>query len=233
MSRPIPAGLPPPTALAPLTPWRRFRAWMHMLWLDHAFFRFIYNTRFRVADGVYRSSHPMPQQLRDAARAGVRTVLSLRGPEVHMGSNRLEWDACRRLDMRVVHFAIGSRDAPSREELLGLEALLRTLPRPLLIHCKSGADRAGLASALYLMLVEGRPLEEARRQLDFWRHGHIRQAKTGILDHFLECYRERRDATGIGFMDWVREEYDRDAVRRSFRAQWWANQIVDRVLRRE
>ena len=33
------------------------------------------------------------------------------------------------------------------------------------MHCKSGADRAGLASALWLLHVERRPVAEAMKQL--------------------------------------------------------------------
>lgn len=223
----------PTPASAPLRPLARFRAWMNMLWLDHSIFRFFFNLRSRVAPGVYRSSHPMPYQLRAAAAAGIRTVLNLRGIESHIGSNQLEWDTCQRLGLRVVHFPLGSRDAPERGEVLGLQALFETLERPLLLHCKSGADRAGFVSALYLLMHEGQPLEVAERQLRFWPHGHIRQANTGILDHFFDCYRVERDRDGIAFIDWVRQRYDRDAVRLSFRANWWAAQLVDRVLRRE
>jgi protein tyrosine/serine phosphatase len=35
----------------------------------------------------------------------------------------------------------------------------------MLIHRKSGADRAGLMSALYLDLKEGVPMAQAKRQL--------------------------------------------------------------------
>ena len=48
-----------------------------------------------------------------------------------------------------------------------------------MMHCKSGADRAGLMSALYLLIVEKRPAREAAQQLA-WKYGHVRQAKTGL-----------------------------------------------------
>ena len=217
----------------PLTPWRRFRLWMNMLWLDHSFFRFVFNTRTKVTEGLYRSSHPMPYQLRGAKRAGIRSVLSLRGPEPHVGSNQLEWDECRKLGLVLQHFPVGSRDAPGVDQILSIKQAFETLPRPILVHCKSGADRAGLTCALFLMFEEGKPVEIAQRQLSFWRFGHVRQAKTGILDHFFDTYRVYRDAHGTGFLDWVEHHYDRDAVRASFHSSWWANQLVDFVLRRE
>lgn len=233
-SPPPQAKLPEPTPrILPLGAWARFAAWMNMLWIDHSIFRFFFNLRSRVAPGVYRSSHPMPYQLSAAAAAGVKTVLNLRGADAHIGSNRLEWDACQRLGLKLVHFPLSSRDAPEPEEVLGLKRLFDTLEKPLLLHCKSGADRAGLVSALYLLLEERQPLDVAMHQLRFWWHGHVRQAKTGILDHFFECYGVEHERDGIEFLDWIEQRYDRDAVRKSFRAQWWASQLVDRVLRRE
>lgn len=228
--------LAPPPVVPLLTPWQRFGAWLSMLFLDHSIFRFVYNTRTRVGSGsevLYRSGHPMPYQLRAARRAGVRAVLSLRGAESHVGSNRLEWDTVQREGLKLMHFPLGSRNEPSREEVLTLIEQLETLPKPLLVHCKSGADRAGLASTIW-QIEHGVPLKEAMRQLEFWRHGHIRQAKTGILDAFFESYGRFLEAhPGTRFRDWVAEHYDAAALKASFRSSFWANQIVDRILRRE
>ena len=160
-------------------------------------------------------------------------MLSLRGVETRIGSNRLEWETCQRLGLTLVHFPLGSRDAPSADEVLGLRQIFEQIEFPVLMHCKSGADRAGLVAALYLIMHEGLPVSEARKQLRFWWHGHVRQAKTGILDHFLDCYEAEGERYGISFLDWVADHYDRDTVRASFREQWWAGQIVDRILRRE
>ena len=46
---------------------------------------------------------------------------------------------------------------PTRRELLVLLDLFEHCRYPLLIHCKSGSDRTGLASALYLMSRRGEP----------------------------------------------------------------------------
>jgi protein tyrosine phosphatase (PTP) superfamily phosphohydrolase (DUF442 family) len=220
-------------AVARLTPWKRFLAWLNMLFLDHSIFRFFFNTRHAIADDCYRSSHPMPYQLRAAARAGVKSVLSLRGDETHIGSNVLEIETCRELGLRLVHRPIGSRDPPGPDQVQDLKRLFDELPRPLLLHCKSGADRAGLVSAIYLMVEKNQPLDVAERELSFWRHGHISQAKTGILDHFLECYRAHYEAHGTSFMDWIDHHYSREAVQASFHSSWWANKLVDTILRRE
>jgi protein tyrosine phosphatase (PTP) superfamily phosphohydrolase (DUF442 family) len=222
-----------PDAPAPMSAWKRLRVWLNMLFVDHSIFRFFFNTRRLVASGAYRSSHPMPYQLRRAKRAGVRSVLSLRGVETSIGSNVLEWETCHEQGLVLTNYPIGSRDAPGRDQLQVIARLLAEMPKPLLIHCKSGADRAGLVSAIYLMLQEKQPLELARRQLRFWPFGHIKQAKTGVLDHFFDCYQEHHLAHGTGFMDWVEHHYDKETVVKSFHSSWWANKVVDWVLRRE
>lgn len=227
----MPALSPPDLPL--LTPTQRFRAWLNMLFVDHSIFRFIYNTRLKVTPELHRCGHPMPYQLRAAQRAGIQTVLSLRGNEQHLGSNQLEWDTCKRIGLRLVHFPIGSRQEPSREQALAIIALLDTLPKPLLIHCKSGADRAGLVSTIWLIL-RGEPVEKATRQMQFWRHGHIKAAKTGVLDAFFDAWRDwQRAHPDATFRDWVAHHYDAAAVRASFKSNFWANQLVDRILRRE
>lgn len=222
-----------PPDLPLLTPWQRVRAWINMLFIDHSIFRFIYNTRLSVTPELHRCGHPMPYQLRAAQRAGIQTVLSLRGNETHLGSNQLEWDTCKRIGLRLVHFPIGSRQEPSREQVLSLIDLLDTLPKPLLVHCKSGADRAGLASTIWLIL-KGEPVAQATRQMQFWRHGHIKAAKTGVLDAFFDAWGDwQRRHPGATFRDWVATHYDAAAVRASFKSNFWANQLVDRILRRE
>ena len=110
-----------------------------------------------------------------------------------------------------------------------LVAALRGAPRPALLHCKSGADRAGFAAAIFLLL-EGRPADEAMRQLS-WRYGHIRRSRAGVLDAILHSY--AADAAGKGFADWVREAYDPDAIAAGFRAGGLAGFVTTTLLARE
>jgi protein tyrosine phosphatase (PTP) superfamily phosphohydrolase (DUF442 family) len=206
-------------------------AWLDLSVVDHGFIRAVYSNTHRVTPELWRSSQPAPYQLRRFADRGVRTVINLRGAS-DTGSYRLEAEACRRLGLRLVDFSVNSRDTPRKAVLHGAGALFADIDYPALMHCKSGADRAGLMSALYLMLRLGRPVEEALGQLS-WRFGHVRQAKTGILDFFLEQYRDYAAAQPMPFLEWVDGVYDPDAVRTAFRSRGWANLLVDRVLRHE
>ena len=125
-----------------------------------------------------------------------------------------------------------SRGAPERETILAASEFFANLDYPAVVHCKSGADRAGFMAALYLVVHEGRSVESAMRQLSL-RYGHFRYAKTGILDAFFERYRVEGEAKGIAFLEWVEHVYDAEALTRDFRPSFWSDVFVDRVMHRE
>ena len=102
----------------------------------------------------------------------------------------------------------------------------------MLMHCKSGSDRAGLMSVLFQHVHEGVPMEQAIQQLSL-RFGHIRQADTGVLDAFFERYLADTKKRPMAFFDWVETVYDPDELKQTFQANGFANRIVNSVLRRE
>jgi hypothetical protein len=67
-----------------------------------------------------------------------------------------------------------------------------------------------------------------------WRFGHVAASRTGILDAFFRDYAAFQQARGPKpFLDWLRQDYDEEALRARFRSQPWADRLVDGVLRRE
>jgi protein tyrosine/serine phosphatase len=201
------------------------------LFVDHGIFRLIYLNKHRIGPKAWRSAQPGPHHVRAAARRGIKTIVNLRGKRV-CGSYWLEREACERHGIRLVDFQIRSRAAPSLEELRAVRKLFRTVEYPVLLHCKSGADRAGLMSALYRFLVEEVPLETAKGELSL-RYGHFRQAETGILDAFLERYLADNARRPMPFFEWVETIYDPDELKASFQSKGWANRLVNSALQRE
>jgi protein tyrosine/serine phosphatase len=209
----------------------RALAWVDSLFIDHAVFRLVWSNLAPVQpDVLYRSNHPTPTRLRRLTRRyGLKTVINLRG-KTQSGSDALSRDAALRLGLDFHDMAMESRGAPQRDRILRLHGIYNAMRAPALVHCKSGADRAGLAAGLF-MLFRGGTAEEALRQLSL-RFGHVRQARTGILDAFFLTYQR----TGEGrksFIDWVREDYDEAALRRDFHANGLASFINDWVLAHE
>lgn len=214
------------------TPWSRLVGWFEFYFADHHVFRAIYLNTHRVADGVWRSAQPGPGQIADLVRRhGIRTIVNLRA-ERDCASYLLEEAACAKAGVTLVNFGIASRDLHSPQRYAQAREMFETIEYPILMHCKSGADRVGFMAAFYLLVHEGRPVEEAMRQLSL-RYGHVRQGKTGILDMFFERYAAYHARTGKDLFAFLDEEYHRRTFREGFRAAWWANVLVDRILRRE
>jgi protein tyrosine phosphatase (PTP) superfamily phosphohydrolase (DUF442 family) len=205
--------------------------YLDMVLVDHGIFRMFYLNRHRLSARAWRSAQPAPHQFRQLADEGIRTIVNLRGAH-ESGSYWLEERACARHGLKLVNFKVKSRSAPRPEEIIGARKLFDRIEYPMLMHCKSGADRAGLMSALYCIFKEDMPVEKARRQLSL-RYGHVRQADTGILDYFFERYLADNASDPVAFIRWVRRRYDPDELRRSFRAKGWANRLVNGILKRE
>jgi protein tyrosine/serine phosphatase len=217
-------------------PWLR-RIFAPVLWyadmlvIDHGLFRLLYVNQHRLGERAWRSAQPAPHHIRALKRRGLRTIINLRGARL-CGSYWLEQWICERKGIALIDFQIRSRDAPRREEIKAAHELFEKIEYPVLMHCKSGADRVGLMSVLYRFFKDGMPIAEARKELSL-RYGHIRQADTGILDRFFEKYLEDNKRQPMPFLEWVDTVYDPEALREEFRAAGWARRLVDQVLKRE
>ena len=206
-------------------------AWIDSLFIDHALFRLGWGNLAAVIPGkVYRCNHPTPPRLRRMVRRlGLRSLINLRG-RTQSGSDALSREAARALGLEFHDMAFESRGAPQRERIIRLHEIYQSMATPAVMHCKSGADRAGLAAGL-IVLFEGGSSTDALRQLS-WRFGHIRQAKTGILDAFFLHF-QRQGEGRKPFLQWVREDYDEAALQRDFHANGLASFINDWVLAHE
>ncbi|MEM7189015.1 MAG: protein tyrosine phosphatase, partial [Pseudomonadota bacterium] len=114
----------------------RLRAWVNMIFMDHAFFRMAYLNLHSVSPKVWRAAQPLPYQIHRMARRGVKTVLTLRGGQ-SFGSYPLEVEACDRARIKFEKLEFRSRALPSVAELEAAEALFANLEYPVMMHCKS------------------------------------------------------------------------------------------------
>ncbi|WP_300393486.1 sulfur transferase domain-containing protein [Henriciella sp.] len=210
----------------------RSRAEREMILGDHGFLRESFQNLHQISPEMWRSNQPNPRQVAEhAAARGIRTIINLRG-ESTKGYYLLEKEACDVAGIALVDFQVFSRDTPKVEAIEKAKALFEEIEYPALMHCKSGADRAGLMSALYMIFRRGMPVAKAAEQLS-GRYLHVKSGKTGMLDAFFQTYLDETAESGKPFMDWVREDYDPAAVKAAFlkrmgnRFQW------DRLLRRE
>ncbi len=206
-------------------------SYFDLMFLDHGLFRLFYLNKHKLGGQAWRSAQPAPHDFARFKRRGIKTIVNLRGERLS-GSYWLEVAVCKRLGIALENCVMRSRAAPSIEELRDARALFERIEYPMLLHCKSGADRAGLMSVLYMHLVEGQPIGQAVEQLSIM-FGHFKQADTGVLDHFFACYIEANEREPMAFFDWIENVYDPEEVLGTFRANSIASRIVNDILRRE
>ncbi|OUD08718.1 hypothetical protein BVC71_12375 [Marivivens niveibacter] len=183
-------------------------------WVDHGILRYKWHNFAKVADGVYRSNHPNRARFEDYANIGIKTILNLRGAN-RLSPYKFEKEACDALGLTLIDQPFTARKAPRKERLLEIIEVMGSIQKPFLMHCKSGADRTGLMAAIYLLAIEGRPVQEAQKQLSV-RFVHLNFTKTGILDYVIDSYAQRLKQGDISFRDWVATEYDQDAAQEAF-----------------
>lgn len=112
----------------------------------------------RITPGLYRSAQPTHDGMRTLERLGIKTVVNLR----HFSSDRalVAGTALVLEEVRVHTWRV--RDA----HVLRVMRLLQESARgPLLMHCWHGADRTGLMSAMYRMLIQQWSREDAIEEL--------------------------------------------------------------------
>jgi len=196
------------------SPQARRRARWHLLFVDHGILRGFWTNLHEIAPGVWRSNQPDGKRIAAYKNMGMRAVVNLRG--TRRRSNYLfEQEACAAHGITLVSHALSARSLVKREVLLALLDTFETIERPFVMHCKSGADRAGLAAALYLLHMTSATPAQARQQLSI-RYLHIRTSKTGILDHMLDAFQADHERSPIAIKDWLANKYDRDALTQSF-----------------
>jgi protein tyrosine/serine phosphatase len=122
---------------------------------------------------AYRSAQLLPEELEFVvAEHGIRSIVSLTAPEPDEDWYRAEIAISSA--HRIAHYdvAIPRGVRLTTKQLRDLLFALREAPKPVLIHSRSGADRAGLAAAIFQYAIASRPPGEAARQLSI-RYGHL------------------------------------------------------------
>lgn len=206
--------LPDPLDLT--NPEHRKVAQFHHDWADHQILRRRWTNFCEIAPGVYRSNQPTHERWEEYAKLGIKTVINLRGASPKRPHFLFEVESLEKLGIQRLDIPLHARSAPPMQSIQALLEAFRTIDRPFLMHCKSGADRAGLASVLYKLLVEKAPLAEARKMLSL-RFLHVKWHTTGVLDYFLDVYEACNAKSPIAFEDWLRLEYDEAALNAGFK----------------
>jgi undecaprenyl-diphosphatase len=157
---------------------------------------------------LYRSGQPYPDQIEAiVTRLDIKTIVNLRGA----GADRTEAVHAIADHLHVKQYDINllSRELPYITELLKLIEVLKNAERPILVHCLSGVDRAGLASAVALLMRNDFGLQDAKWQTSV-RYGVINTQSIG--KQFLVQYEAWLSVIGQEhaperFLEWATDNY--------------------------
>lgn len=146
----------------------------------------------------YRSAQMTKGELEDTiAKYGIKTVISMRGNPPSLFGQEREIQTLSREKVEFHPFALEMDFFPSKKDLNEILELMHTAPKPILIHCRTGADRTGMISAIYELEEMKQPKEKALEQLSF-RYWHVRKFHPAMSE-FAKIYQGR---------EWARSSYE-------------------------
>ncbi len=115
----------------------------------------------------------------------IKSILNLRGENLNEPWYQEEMRVSA--EHRIAHYdlSLSATHEPSEEDVRKLIEIFAHAPRPVLIHCRAGADRSGLVAAMWKVVVDKEPKPEAEKQLSLL-YGHVPIDKTDAMDRFFQ-----------------------------------------------
>jgi protein tyrosine/serine phosphatase len=135
---------------------------------------------------AYRSGQLCNDKLAEYVKQyHIRSILNLRGK--HAGEHWYEDEVAMSAKLNLPHYDVGlSADHELTDsEVRQLMDIFHEAPRPILIHCQSGADRSGLVAAMWKVVVDKAPKDMAAKELSLW-YGHLPFGDNTAMDRFFE-----------------------------------------------
>jgi protein tyrosine/serine phosphatase len=163
-----------------------------------------------VPGAIYRSAQPSDADIeRWTQELSLRSIVNLRGAKSKDDRRWLaeERAAAERNGLEHVSLRLSADDMPPAPRLRELVAIIDRAPRPMLMHCRAGAERSGLASAVAILL-EGGDVATARTEfaLDKGFLHVVNPRLPRVLDEY-ETWLAGAPSTADRFRSWVATEY--------------------------
>ena len=146
------------------------------------------------------------------ARRGIRAIINLRGRNDDVSWWRQETAIAERTGIAHLDAMLDSRKLPTRDMLTRLIECFDAAPRPFLVKCSGGQDRASFAAALYLIHRGGwDACPAAMAQFARFPYLHFPKTHQRWLKVFLDF--ARQDAQGLPLADWIAHSYTPDKLK--------------------
>ncbi len=194
---------------------------------EHNFINLFWTNLSKVDEGVYRSAQLTPWKLKKLIKKyNLKTIINLRGNNKNYLYQK-EREICEKMGVEYYTISLLSRSPHKirKEELEKLIFLLQNAKKPLLFHCKAGADRSGFTAVLYHILNGKDKFEAIRKELKL-KYGYLSFSKAGRIKKLFELYDEKED-----FLDWFVK--NREIIEKNYKSNKLADFLYDKILKRE
>ena len=138
------------------------------------------------AGEAYRSAQLNKDQLEYYTnKHKIMSILNLRGKELE--SQWYKDELAVSITRHIAHYdiALSALCEPTDKDIKEMIDIFKSAPRPILIHCLGGADRSGLAAAIWKRVIDKEPKSQAACQLSL-PYGHLPFGKTRVMDKRFE-----------------------------------------------
>lgn len=101
---------------------------------------------YRLNDSLYRSEQPSQVDFIQLEKIGIKSVLNLR-------FNHNDLKLKNNSHLMYLHYPLKTTKI-TETNIIELLSIIRDTPKPILIHCKHGADRTGIVIAFYRIVFQ-------------------------------------------------------------------------------
>ena len=204
----------------------KLREFFKIITEEHNFVNLFWTNFHKVDEGVYRSAQLTPWKLKKLIKKyNIKTIVNLRGTKKNYLYQK-EKEICEKLGVKYIPFQISSRNLPKPEEIETLINIFKTEKKPILFHCKAGADRTGFVATLYHIVNGKHKFKAIKKELKL-RYGFLALSKAGRIKKLFEEYDEKED-----FLTWIKKN-QKKLENTTFKANPFIDFIFEKILRRE
>lgn len=150
----------------------------------------------KVDDHFYRGSQPLPEEYKQLAKLGIKTVIDLRNDTKDFAKSSAESSG-----LQYINFPMSDKKYPQPDTAQKfLEIANNPANWPVYVHCAGGRHRTGVMTAVYRIMVDGWDMDRSyaeMKQYDFYTAWGHQAMKDYIFDFYNDTKQKETIATHL------------------------------------
>ncbi len=140
-----------------------------------------------ISGRIYRSAQlTVPEFNYYVKKYHIKTIVNLRGNNEGSDWYDNEIEFSREHHVKHVDIKLKAYKLPNMTTLQDIVTVLKNVPQPILIHCRSGVDRTGLAAAIAIAISGSQSIDKMDDEIS-WRHNVLSPRTVGyqVMANYL------------------------------------------------